>query len=44
VIDNFSVMVSTVMCVFVVYRAIKLDAVIPWFGKKEPSKNRKKNL
>ncbi len=33
-IDLATIFFSTLMCLFVVFRAIKLDGQIPWFGKK----------
>jgi hypothetical protein len=30
-IDNFSILVSTLMVIYVVWRAAKLDRVLPWF-------------
>jgi hypothetical protein len=32
-IDTATIFFSTLMCLFVVFRAIKLDGQIPWFGK-----------
>ena len=32
-IDTLTIFFSTFMCLLVVFRAIKLDAEIPWFGK-----------
>ncbi len=31
-IDNVCILLSTLLCVYVVIRAIKLDRVVPWFG------------
>jgi hypothetical protein len=33
-IDTATIFFSTLMCLFVVFRAIKLDGQVPWFGKK----------
>jgi hypothetical protein len=33
-IDTATIFFSTLMCLFVVFRAIKLDGQIPWFGKR----------
>lgn len=31
-IDNFSILLSSIACLFVVVRAILLDRLTPWFG------------
>jgi hypothetical protein len=31
-IDNIVILFTTGMCVFVVFRAIRLDTKLPWFG------------
>jgi len=33
-IDMATIFFSTLMCLFVVFRAIKLDGQAPWFGKR----------
>ena len=33
-IDSLSILLSTLACLFVVYRAVELDRVLPWFGKR----------
>jgi hypothetical protein len=30
-IDNFCVLVSTIMCLVVIVRAVQLDRILPWF-------------
>ena len=32
-IDNAVILFSTLMCVIVVFRAIRLDGRLPWYGK-----------
>ncbi len=39
-IDNFSIILSTVACVFIIYRAVQLDRVLPWFGTPRPDPER----
>jgi hypothetical protein len=31
-IDNAVILFTTIMCLVVVFRAIKLDGTMPWFG------------
>ncbi len=31
-IDNFVILFTTALCMFVVFRAIRLDSKLPWFG------------
>ena len=33
-IDTLTIFFSTLMCLVVVFRAIRLDAARPWFGRK----------
>jgi hypothetical protein len=35
-IDTATIFFSTLICLFVVFRAIKLDAARPWFGARPP--------
>lgn len=35
-IDDFAIILSTVVCVFVIFRAVRMDRTIPWFER--PSK------
>ncbi len=35
-IDTVTIFFSTLMCLLVVFRAIKLDGVRPWFGAQTP--------
>jgi hypothetical protein len=30
-IDTLTILISTIMCVYVVVRAIKLDKTLPWY-------------
>ena len=30
-IDDFSILLSTILCVFVVFRAVRLDRSRPWY-------------
>jgi hypothetical protein len=32
-IDSAVILFSTMMCIIVVFRAIKLDGQMPWYGK-----------
>jgi len=41
-IDNLVILFSTIACVVVVFRAIRLDGQLPWFGPgTEPPENTK---
>lgn len=31
-IDSLSIILSTLACLYVVYRAVQLDRILPWFG------------
>jgi hypothetical protein len=36
-IDSFCILVSTVMCLLVIYRAARLDRELPWFRAERPA-------
>jgi hypothetical protein len=35
-IDTAAIFFSTLMCLIVAFRAIKLDGQLPWFGTRKP--------
>jgi hypothetical protein len=35
-IDTAAIFFSTLMCLIVAFRAIKLDGQLPWFGSRKP--------
>lgn len=39
-IDTLTIFFSTLMCLLVVFRAIKLDAARPWFGGRARQRGR----
>jgi hypothetical protein len=39
-IDTATIFFSTLMCLVIVFRAIKLDASRPWFGARKPGRGR----
>ena len=38
-IDDAVILFTTIMCLVVVFRAIRLDAQMPWFGDGKPRPN-----
>ena len=43
-IDDFSILLSTMLCVFVIFRAVRLDRTLPWYAelKREPRRSKSK--
>ncbi len=37
-IDDSVILFSTIMCLVVIVRAIRLDSVLPWFGRGRPAR------